>query len=114
MDEKILETFIAQYIYSSTEPAALFTWHGGEPILRGMEFFEKVIALQNKYAEGKAIENSLQTNGTTLTEDWCRFFRDHHFLIGLSIDDRSIATTITGSIRAACQVSQRQCRGWSC
>lgn len=86
MDEKVLETFIAQYIYSSTEPAVLFTWHGGEPILRGMEFFEKVIALQNKYAEGKAIENSLQTNGTTLTEDWCRFFRDHHFLIGLSID----------------------------
>jgi uncharacterized protein len=86
MDEKVLETFIAQYIYSSTEPAVLFTWHGGEPIMRGMEFFEKVIALQNKYAEGKAIENSLQTNGTTLTEDWCRFFRDHHFLIGLSID----------------------------
>jgi uncharacterized protein len=86
MDEKILETFIAQYIYSSTEPAVLFTWHGGEPIMRGMEFFEKVISLQNKYAEGKAIENSLQTNGTTLTEEWCRFFRDHHFLIGLSID----------------------------
>jgi len=86
MSEKVLESFIAQYIYSSTDPAVLFTWHGGEPIMRGMEFFEKVISLQRKYAGGRRIENSLQTNGTTLTDDWCRFFHDHHFLIGLSID----------------------------
>ena len=86
MSEKVLETFIAQYIYSSPEPAILFTWHGGEPIMRGMEFFQKVIALQAKYAEGRIIQNSLQTNGTTLTEDWCGFFRDHQFLIGFSID----------------------------
>jgi uncharacterized protein len=86
MSDKILESFIAQYIYSSIEPAVLFTWHGGEPILRGMEFFQKVVALQRKYADGRIIENSLQTNGTTLTDDWCRFFRDHGFLIGFSID----------------------------
>ncbi|MFO7614681.1 MAG: anaerobic sulfatase-maturation protein [Bacteroidales bacterium] len=86
MSEKVLEQFIAQYIYSFTEPAVLFTWHGGEPVMRGPEFFQKVIALQNKYANGKIIENSLQTNGTALTDDWCKFFRDHRFLIGLSID----------------------------
>ncbi len=86
MSDKVLETFIAQYIYSSTDPAVLFTWHGGEPIMRGIEFFQKVIALQRKYAGGRAIDNSLQTNGTTLTDDWCKFFRDHQFLIGLSID----------------------------
>jgi uncharacterized protein len=86
MSEKVLESFIAQYIYSTTEPAVLFTWHGGEPVMRGMEFFEKVIALQAKYAGGKIIENSIQTNGTTLTEDWCRFFRDNRFLVGFSID----------------------------
>ncbi len=86
MSETMLETFIAQYIYSSREQAVLFTWHGGEPVMRGMEFFEKVIALQRKYAGGKTIDNSLQTNGTTLTDEWCRFFRDHHFLVGLSVD----------------------------
>jgi uncharacterized protein len=86
MSDKMLESFIAQYLYTSTEPAVLFTWHGGEPIMRGMEFFQKVIALQHKYADGRIIENSLQTNGTTLTDDWCKFFRDHRFLLGLSID----------------------------
>jgi uncharacterized protein len=86
MSEKVLESFIAQYIYSSTEPAVLFTWHGGEPIMRGREFFDKVIALQHKYSGGKIIDNSIQTNGTTLTDDWCKFFRDNRFLVGFSID----------------------------
>jgi len=86
MSEKVLDSFIAQYIYSTREPAVLFTWHGGEPIMRGKGFFENVIRLQKKYASGKIIENSLQTNGTTLTDDWCKFFKDNKFLIGLSID----------------------------
>jgi len=86
MSDQVLEQFIAQYIYGTSQPAVLFTWHGGEPILRGMDFFRKVIALQKKYAGGKLIENTLQTNGTTLTDEWCRFFRDNGFLIGLSID----------------------------
>jgi len=86
MNEKLLESFIAQYIYSSREPAVLFTWHGGEPIMRGREFFDTIIRLQKKYASGKIIENALQTNGTTLTDDWCKFFKDNKFLIGLSID----------------------------
>ena len=86
MDEKVLETFIAQTIYSCQDPAVLFTWHGGEPILRGMDFFKKILQLQKKYGAGRTIENSLQTNGTTLTDDWCRFFRDEKFLIGISID----------------------------
>jgi uncharacterized protein len=86
MSEKVLESFIAQYIYSSSTPDVLFTWHGGEPIMRGMDFFKKVIDLQKKYSLGRTIGNSLQTNGTTLTDDWCKFFRDNQFLIGLSID----------------------------
>jgi uncharacterized protein len=86
MNEKTLETFVAHYIHSFKAPAVLFTWHGGEPIMRGMDYFEKAIALQNKYANGKVIENSLQTNGTTLTDDWCKFFKDKNFLIGFSID----------------------------
>jgi len=86
MSEKLLETYIAQTIYSSQDSVVLFAWHGGEPVMRGMNFFRKVIQLQKKYGEGKVIENSLQTNGTTLTDDWCGFFTDNHFLIGLSID----------------------------
>jgi uncharacterized protein len=86
MSEEILENYIAQTIYSSHDPAILFAWHGGEPILRGMDFFEKVLRLQKKHGAGRVIENSLQTNGTTLTDAWCSFFSDHHFLIGLSVD----------------------------
>ena len=86
MSEKVLENFIQQTIYSCMEPVVQFAWHGGEPILRGMDFFRKLIQLQNKYGAGRVIENSIQTNGTTLTEEWCSFFHDHHFLVGLSID----------------------------
>jgi uncharacterized protein len=86
MDEQLLELFIAQYIYSSKSSSVLFTWHGGEPIMRGMEFFKKVLLLQKKHGTGRVIENSIQTNGTTLTEDWCRFFTDNKFLVGISID----------------------------
>jgi uncharacterized protein len=86
MNDDILESFIRQYIASVNGPAVLFTWHGGEPILRGMDFFKNVLELQKKYSAGKIIENSLQTNGTTLTDEWCKFFNEHHFLIGLSID----------------------------
>ncbi len=86
MSEKMLELFIRQYIYSSTGSSILFTWHGGEPMMRGMDFFSKALALQRKYGGGRAIGNSIQTNGTTLTEDWCKFFRDNQFLVGFSID----------------------------
>jgi uncharacterized protein len=86
MSEKVLETYIAQYIYSCRTPDVHFAWHGGEPVLRGIDFFKKAIELQKKYGGGRVIENSIQTNGTTLTDEWCRFFRDHRFLIGISVD----------------------------
>ncbi|MCX6286473.1 MAG: anaerobic sulfatase-maturation protein [Bacteroidetes bacterium] len=86
MSEKLLDTYIAQTIYTSRDPVVLFAWHGGEPIMRGMDFFSTVIRLQNKYGAGRVIENSIQTNGTLLTDDWCSFFRDNQFLVGISID----------------------------
>jgi len=86
MSERVLENLIAQTIYSSNDPVVQFAWHGGEPVMRGMDFFVKIISLQKKYGAGRAIGNSIQTNGTTLTDDWCRFFRDHGFLVGISID----------------------------
>lgn len=86
MDEDLLELFTKQYIEMQTESAILFTWHGGEPLMRPITFYKKAIELQKKYARGKYIDNSLQTNGTLITEEWARFFKENNFLIGISID----------------------------
>ncbi len=86
MSEEVLESFISQYIASQNSPEIPFAWQGGEPTLLGLDYFKSVVALQQKYAGGKTITNSIQTNGTLLTEEWCRFLKDHDFLVGLSID----------------------------
>lgn len=86
MDDATLELFIRQYIQCQTTPNVMFTWHGGEPLLRPISFYRKALKLQQKYAEGHRIENSIQTNGTLLTPEWCRFLHDNSFLVGISID----------------------------
>lgn len=86
MSNETLETFIQQYFLAQTQPYVSFTWHGGEPLLRPISFYKKALKLQQKYGKGFYIENSLQTNGTLLTDEWCRFFKENNFLIGLSID----------------------------
>lgn len=86
MTEALLERFVQQYIEAQTLPQVLFTWHGGEPLLKPISFYKKAIELQHRYARGRQIDNCLQTNGTLLTDDWCRFFHDHGWLIGISID----------------------------
>jgi uncharacterized protein len=87
MHDDVLERFVADYIASVTAEEVVFSWQGGEPTLMGLEFFEKVVALQKKHAKpGQRIENDLQTNGTLLDEDWARFLKEHSFLVGLSID----------------------------
>jgi uncharacterized protein len=86
MSEEILENFIRQFIEAHQVPAVTFTWQGGEPTLMGLDFFEKSIELQRKYSGGKKIENAFQTNGTRLNDDWCKFFKDNNFLVGISID----------------------------
>jgi len=87
MDDELLELFVRQYIAGVTGDEVVFSWQGGEPTLRGVDFFRKVVALQQKYAKpGQRIENDLQTNGTLLDEDWARFLKEHRFLVGLSID----------------------------
>jgi len=86
MDDRLLETFTQQYIESQTTPEVLFTWHGGEPLLRPLSFYQRALELQRKYARGRHVDNCLQTNGTLLTEDWCRFLSENHFLVGISID----------------------------
>ncbi len=86
MSDEVLENYVRQYIESQPGDYAVFAWQGGEPTLLGVDFFEKVVNLQQKYGNGKIIENSLQTNGVLLDDAWCRFFRENNFLIGLSID----------------------------
>jgi uncharacterized protein len=86
MSDEVLESYIRQYIEQQDVPAISFAWQGGEPTLLGVDFFRKVVALQKKYAAGKAISNALQTNGTLLDDDWCDFLAGNHFLVGLSLD----------------------------
>ena len=86
MSEDLLEKYIEGYINAQPVPEVLFTWHGGETLLAGIPFYRKAIALQRKYGRGRQIDNTLQTNGVLLNDEWCRFFKDHNFLIGISID----------------------------
>ena len=87
MSDEVLERYIQQVIAIHGQQAEIeFAWHGGEPTMCGIPFFEKAMQLQQKYGADRRILNTLQTNGTLLTDDWCRFFRDHDFRIGLSID----------------------------
>ncbi len=86
MSDELLERFIKEYIESQTMPQVLFTWHGGETLMRPLAFYKRVVELQRKYARGRTIDNSLQTNGTLLTDEWCRFFKENNWLVGVSID----------------------------
>ena len=86
MSEKLLEKFIEEYINSQTMPQVLFTWHGGETFMRPISFYKKAIELQKKYANGRTIDNCIQTNGTLLTDEWCKFLKENNFLVGVSID----------------------------
>lgn len=87
MSDETLERFIQQYIAGVTGPEVVFSWQGGEPTLMGLDFFRKVVALQQKHARPyQKIENDLQTNGTLLDDEWCAFLKGHRFLVGLSID----------------------------
>ena len=86
MTYEMLETFIREYIAANDVPEVLFNWHGGEPLLMGLDFYRKAIQLQKKYASGKRIRNALQTNATLVTAEWAAFFRENGFLIGVSLD----------------------------
>lgn len=86
MSDEMLEQFTREYIEAQTMSQVLFTWHGGEPLLRSIDFYRKALSLQQKYAGGRHIDNVIQTNGTLLTDEWCEFFAQNHWLVGISID----------------------------
>jgi uncharacterized protein len=87
MSDEVLETYIRQLIESHQSQRVTVSWQGGEPTLMGIDFFNKAIVFQEKYQKpGMIFENTLQTNGTLLNDEWCEFFRKHDFLVGISID----------------------------
>jgi len=86
MQPDVLESYIRQHIEAQPTSTVSFAWQGGEPTLLGVDFFRNVVALQAKWANGKKIENALQTNGILLDDLWGRFLAENHFLVGISID----------------------------
>lgn len=86
MTDETLEVFTRKYIHEQPGPEVTFVWQGGEPTLLGLNYYKKALQFQKKYGSGKRIHNSFQTNGVLLNEEWCLFFKEHNFLIGISID----------------------------
>lgn len=86
MSDALLERFVRDLIAASPGPTVTFSWQGGEPTLMGRPFFERAVALQQQFGAGRSITNVLQTNGTLLDDDWGRFLKRNHFLVGISID----------------------------
>ena len=90
MSDELLERFTRQYIEAQTMNEILFTWHGGEPLMRPISFYEKAIRLQHQYGRGKTINNIFQTNGTLIDDKWAEFFKRNNMLVGVSIDGPQI------------------------
>jgi uncharacterized protein len=87
MAHATLERYVQQYLASQPPGPVTFTWQGGEPTLLGLPFFELVVDLQRRHCPAdRSVVNTVQTNGTKLDDDWCRFFRRHDFLVGISLD----------------------------
>jgi uncharacterized protein len=87
MSDEVLEAFTRQYIGAQNVPEVTFGWQGGEPLLMGLDFFRRAVALQQaNHRPGVRVINALQTNGTLLDDAWCRFLHEHDFLVGLSLD----------------------------
>ena len=86
MTEEMLEDVIREYIAANDVPEVTFNWHGGEPLVLGLDFYRKALELEKKYAADKTVHNTIQTNGTLLDAQWADFFRDNGFLVGISLD----------------------------
>ena len=87
MPDDILEEYILQHIETSPDPVISFSWHGGEPTLLGLDYFRNIVALQRKHRPPhRKIINGIQTNGTLIDEEWCRFLAAEGFAVGISLD----------------------------
>ncbi|MGB5431636.1 MAG: radical SAM protein, partial [Acidimicrobiia bacterium] len=87
MSDEVLERYIRQLIDAHSTPMVTVAWQGGEPTLMGLDFFRKAIEIQERYRKpGMTFENTIQTNGTLLTDEWCEFLKENNYLVGISID----------------------------
>ena len=86
MSDEVLEAYIRAYIQGVAAPEVSFVWQGGEPLLAGIDFYRRALALQAHYAGGKTITNAIQTNGLLLDETWCAFLKEGGFSLGISLD----------------------------
>ncbi len=87
MSDEVLKAYIKQLLSSQPVPEVSIAWQGGEPTLMGLDFFKRSVELVKRYKRpGQQVSFSLQTNGTRLDDEWCTFFKEHNFLIGLSLD----------------------------
>lgn len=86
MSDEVLEAYTEKYIKSQKGSQVNFAWQGGEPTVAGLDFFRKAVHFQQKFNRGKEITNALQTNGTLINDQWCRFLAENNFLVGLSMD----------------------------
>jgi uncharacterized protein len=87
MSDELHEEYIRQMIASQKVPEVSIAWQGGEPTLMGLDFYKRSIEMEKKYQKpGTTINNTMQTNGILIDDEWCRFFKENNFLIGLSLD----------------------------
>ncbi len=87
MPEDLLEKYILQHIQASSAQTIFFSWHGGEPTLAGLDYFHRIAELQKKHLpSNRSVLNGIQTNGTLLNDEWCRFLKREHFVVGISLD----------------------------
>lgn len=86
MSESTLKNVIRKAVLYA-EGGCTIAFQGGEPTLRGLKFYEQMIRYVEQYNKnGIPVNYAFQTNGYEINEDWCKFFHDHLFLVGLSVD----------------------------
>ncbi len=87
MADDLLESYIIQHIGACPDELIMFAWHGGEPTVLGLDYFRRIVELQRRHRPpGRRIRNGIQTNGTLLDEEWCRFLAAERFQVGISVD----------------------------
>jgi len=115
MSDVTLETYIRQLLESHRTPTVTVAWQGGEPTLMKLEFFRRSVELVEKYRRpGQAVQHTFQTNGILLDDEWCAFFKEHNFLVGLSVDGpRELHDTYRVD-RSKQGTFDKVMRGWRC
>lgn len=86
MTLEMLEKVVEEYIKANEVDEVTFNWHGGEPTILGIDFYKKALEFEAKYAGDKIVHNTLQTNGTLITQEWADFLKANDFLVGISLD----------------------------